>query len=135
LHDSFFVNVDEVAGKATVSVKKIDCWKNLIWEFRKRDTGEAQQVFADYFNPTTETGPFAEMIEAVAEKIREDIAIWMNEIAFDALKDSFIKAMDRELEKCLSIESDHMSLNELDNDAIESMIEKCQDLNNRMKML
>jgi len=135
LQSSFFVNVDEVTGKATISVKKIDCWKNLLWEFRKRDTGEAQQVFADYFNPTTETGPFAEMIEAVAEKIREGIAAWMNEIAFNALKESFIKAMDLELEKCLRIESDHMSLNELDNDAIESMIEKCQDLNNKMKML
>ena len=59
----------------------------------------------------------------------------MNETAFDALKESFIKAMDLELDKFLRIESDHMSLNELDNDAIESMIEKCQDLNNRMKML
>ncbi len=135
LQSSFFVNVDEVTGKATISVKKIDCWKNLLWEFRKRDTGEAQQVFADYFNPTTETGPFAEMIEDVVEKIREGIAAWMNETAFDALKESFIKAMDLELEKCLRIESDHMSLNELDKDAIESMIEKCQDLNNRMKML
>jgi len=135
LQSGFFVNVDEATGKATVSVKKIDCWKNLIWEFRKRDTGEAQQVFADYFNPTTETGPFAEMIEAVAEKIREGGAVWMNETAFDALKESFIKAMDLELDKFLRIESDHMSLNELDNDAIESMIEKCQDLNNRMKML
>lgn len=123
------------AGKVVISVKKIDCWKNLVWEFRKRDTSEAQQVFADYFNPTTETGPFAEMIEAVAEKIREGVAVWMNETAFDALKESFIKAMDLELDKFLRIESDHMSLNELDNDAIESMIEKCQDLNNRMKML
>ena len=48
---------------------------------------------------------------------------------------SFIKAMDLELGKCLHIESDHISLNELDKDAIESMIEKCHDLNNRMKML
>ena len=135
LHDGFFVNVDEATGKATVSVKKIDCWKNLLWEFRKRDTGEARQVFAGYFNPATETGPFAEMIEAVAEKIREGIAVWMNETAFDALRDSFINAMDLELEKCLRIESDRMSLNELDKDAIESMIGKCHDLNNRMKML
>jgi len=135
LQDGFFVNVDEMAGKATVSVKKLDCWKNWIWEFRKRDTSEAQQVFAGYFNPATETGPFAEMIEAVAEKIREGIAVWMNEIAFVFLRDGFIKVMDLELEKCLRIESDHMSLNEQYKDAIESMIEKCQDLNNKMKML
>ena len=110
LQDGFFVNVDEVARKATVLVKKLDCWKNLLWEFRKRDADEAQQVFADYFNPATETGPFAEMIEAVGEKIREATAIWMNETAFDTLRDEFIWQMDDELTKYLQTENECMSL-------------------------
>ena len=133
LQDGFFVNVDEVAGKATVSVKKLDCWKNLVWEFRKRDTVEAQQVFGDYFVAATESGPFAEMIEAISEKIREAIAIWMNKTAFDVLRDGFIKEMDSELERQLHLEHDHLNLMNQDNAVIESTIDKCHGLNNRMK--
>ena len=133
--ESFFVNVDEVAGKSTVSVKKLDCWRNLVWEFRKRDADEAKTVFADYFNPAKESGPFAEMIEAISEKNREAIAIWMNETAFNALRDDFIKEMDRELEERLHLEHDHLNLMNQDNAMIESTIEKCHDLNNKMKLL
>ena len=135
LQSSFFVNVDEVTGKATISVKKIDCWKNLLWEFRKRDTGEAQQVFADYFNPTTETGPFAEMIEAVAEKIREGIAIWMNETAFDVLRSDCISEMDKRLEECQDQARKTMNAIEQDNRMITAIIEKCSNLSNHVKVL
>ena len=135
LHDGFFVNVDEVAGKATVSVKKIECWKNLLWEFRKRDTGEAQQVFADYFNPTTEEGPFAEMIEAVAEKIREGIATWINETAFDTLRSDFIVKLDEELINLHCKTNEMMSLMEQDIAAINVTERKCKDLIDRMKGL
>ncbi len=135
LHNSFFVNVDEAAGKVTVSVRKLDCWKNLLWEFRKRDTAEAQQVFAGYFNPTTETGPLAEMIDAVTEKIREGIAAWMNETVFDTLLSNFIVALNNELEKCQNKEREKMSLIEQDYTAIKSMISKCSGLCNQMKHL
>ena len=133
LQSSFFVNVDEVTGKATISVKKIDCWKNLLWEFRKRDTGEAQQVFADYFNPTTETGPFAEMIEAVAEKIREGVAVWMNETGFDALCSDFIVNLDEVLINRRCEVRETLSLIERDIAAINAMVRRCNDLIIRMK--
>ena len=122
LQDGFFVNVDEMAEKATVSVKKLDCWKNLVWEFRKRDTGDAQQVFTDYFNSTTETGPFAEMIEAISEKIREAAAVWMNKTAFDALRDEFIKQVDIELEKRLSIGRTSVSMTVQDISTVKSFV-------------
>jgi hypothetical protein len=135
LQDGFFVNVDEVAGKATVSVRKLDCWKNLLWEFRKRDTGEAQQAFSDYFKPITEAGPFAEMIKAVAEKIREGIAVWMNETAFDALRADFINKLDEELinRRCESRET--LSLIERDAAAIKAMLRMCNEVKNQMKGL
>jgi len=128
LQDSFFVNVDEVAGKATVSVKKLDCWKNLVWEFRKRDTVEAQQVFGEYFVTATETGPFAEMIEAISEKIREAAAVWMNKTAFDALRDEFIKQVDIELEKRLSIGRTSVWMTVQDISTVKSFVEKCGNL-------
>lgn len=133
LQDGFFVNVDEVSGKATVSVKKLDCWKNLVWEFRKRDTGEAQQVFGDYFIPATESGPFAEMIKAVSEKIREAAAIWMNRTAFDALRDAFIKQVDIALEKQLHKEMDSLNMIEQDKSSIKTMLGKCNTMNNQLK--
>ena len=133
LQDVFFVNVDEVAGKATVSVKKLDCWKNLVWEFRKRDTAEAQQVFGDYFVAATESGPFAEMIEAICEKIREAVTVWMNKTAFDALRDEFIKQVDIELEKRLSIGKTSVSMTVQDISTVKSFVEKCAELEDRMK--
>ncbi len=132
LQDSFFVNVDEVAGKATVSVKKLDCWKNLVWEFRKRDTVEAQQVFGDYFVAATESGPFAEMIEAISENIREAAAVWMNKTAFDTLRDEFIKQVDIELEKRLSDGKASMSMIVQDISTVKSFVEKCVELEDRM---
>ena len=132
LQDGFFVNVDEVAGKATVSVKKLDCWKNLVWEFRKRDTAEAQQVFGDYFVAATESGPFAEMIDAVSEKIREAAAVWMNKTAFDALRDEFIKQVDIELEKRLSVGKTSVSVIVQDISTVKSFVEKCVELKDRM---
>ena len=135
LQDGFFVNVDEVTGKATVTVKKLDCWKNLLWEFRKRDADEAQQVFADYFNTATETGPFAEMIEAVGEKIREAVAVWMNETAFDTLRDDFIKQMDNVLTEHLRTENECVSLIVQNKEAIKNANKKCNGLQNQMKEL
>lgn len=135
LQDGFFVNVDEVAGKATVSVKKLDCWKNLLWEFRKRDANEAQQVFTDYFNPATETGPFAELIEAVEIKVRDAVALWMNETAFDTLRDEFIRQMDNELTKYLQIEIECASLIVRNKEAIKKANKKCNELQNQMKVL
>ena len=110
----FFVNVDEVAGTATVTVRKLDCWENLIWEFRKRDTGEVQQVFGDYFVTATETGPFAEMIEAISKKIREAVAVWMNKTAFDALRTDFVAKLDEVLTSCLREDKEALSLIEQD---------------------
>ena len=135
LHDGFFVNVDEVAGKATVSVKKLDCWKNLVWEFRKRDSCEAQQAFSDYFNPIIEAGPFAEMIEAVAEKIREGVAVWMNETAFDALRADFINTLDEDLINRFCEVRETMSLIERDAAAIKAMLRMCNEVKNQMKGL
>ena len=132
LQDGFFVNVDEVAGKATVSVKKLDCWKNLVWEFRKRDAVEAQQVFGDYFVAATESGPFAEMIEAISENIREAAAAWMNVTAFDALRTDFIASLDNEFVKYQLKERETMNLIEQDYTAINTMIKKCNDLTNQM---
>lgn len=135
LHDGFFVNVDAAAGKAMVSVRKLDCWQNLFWEFRKRNTDEAKQVFADYFNPITEAGPFAEMIEAVVDKIREGIAAWMNETAFDALRADFIAKLDEALinRRCESRET--LSLIERDVAAIKAMLRRCYELKNQMNAL
>lgn len=135
LHDGFFVNVEEATGKVTVSVRKLDTWKNLLWEFRKRDTREAQQAFADYFNPTSEAGPLARMIEAVADKIREEIAAWMNETAFDALRSDFIVKLDEELINRRCTERETMSLMERDAAAIKAMVRRCNELKNRMKGL
>ena len=130
LQDGFFVNVDEVAGKATVSVKKLDCWKNLVWEFRKRDTVEAQQVFGEYFVTATETGPFAEMIEAISEKIREAVTVWMNKTAFDALRTDFVAKLDEVLTNRLHEEKEALSLVEQDAAVIKAMSGRCDDLNN-----
>ncbi len=135
LHDGFFVNVEEATGKVTVSVRKLDTWKNLLWEFRKRDTGEAQQAFSDYFKPITEAGPFAEMIKAVAEKIREGVAVWMNKTAFDALSTDFIAKLDEALinHRCKARET--LSLIERDVAAIKAMLRRCYELKNQMKAL
>ena len=135
LHDGFFVNVDAATGKVSVSVRKLDCWQNLFWEFRKRNTDEAKQVFADYFNPSIETGPFAEMIESVAVEIRKSLAEWMNVTAFGVFCKSFIKEMDRDLEQKLSLEQ--ATLNSIDQDAlsVQNMIKKCQNLKETMKMI
>jgi hypothetical protein len=133
LQEGFFVNVDEVAGKATVSVKKLDCWKNLVWEFRKRDTGEAQQVFGDYFVAATEAGPFAEMIEAISEKIRGAVAEWMNVTVFNTLRDEFIKQVEIELEKRLSGEKTSMSMIMQDISTVKSFVGKCEDLEEKLK--
>ena len=130
-----FVNVDEVAGKATVSVKKLDCWKNLVWEFRKRDADEAQQVFGDYFVAATESGPFAEMIEAISEKIREAATVWMNKTAFDALRTDFVAKLDEELTNRLCEEKEALSLIEQDAAAIKAMSGMCYDLKDQMKRL
>ena len=135
LHDGFFVNVEEATGKVTVSVRKLDTWKNLLWEFRKRDTGEAQQAFSDYFKPITEAGPFAEMIKAVAEKIREGIAVWMNETAFDALRADFINKLDEELIKRHCESRETLSLIERDAAAIKAMLRMCNEVKNQMKGL
>jgi hypothetical protein len=133
LHDGFFVNVDAVAGKAMVSVRKLDCWQNLLWEFRKRNTNEAKQVFADLFNPSTETGPFAEMIEAVAAKIREGIAAWMNGTAFDALRDSFIHELDKEIEQLINEDREIQSAIKCDCSAVQKIVEKCEAVNDLIK--
>ena len=135
LQDGFFVNVDEVAGRATVSVKKLDCWKNLVWEFRKRDPFEAQQVFGDYFIAATESGPFAEMIEAINEKIREAAAVWMNVTAFDALCTDFVAKLDEVLTNRLREEKEAMSLIERDTAAIKALVMRCSELKNQMKGL
>ena len=107
----------------------------MIWEFRKRDSCEAQQAFSDYFNPITEAGPFAEMIEAVADKIREGIAAWMNETAFDALRADFINKLDEELINRRCSESEMLCLIERDAAAIKAMVRRCNELKNRMKGL
>lgn len=135
LHDGFFVNVEEATGKVMVSVRKLKTWKNLLWEFRKHDSCEAQQAFSDYFKPITEAGPFAEMIKAVAEKIREGIAVWMNETAFDALRADFINKLDEELinRRCESRET--LSLIERDAAAIKAMLRMCNEVKNQMKGL
>ncbi len=116
-------------------MKKLDCWKNLVLEFRKRDTGEAQQVFGDYFVAATESGPFAEMIEAISEKIREATAVWMNKTAFDALRTDFIAKLDEGLTNRLHEEEEALSLVEQDAAAIKAMSGRCYDLNNQMKRL
>ena len=135
LHDGFFVNVEETTGKVTVSVRKLKTWKNLLWEFQKRDSCEAQQAFSDYFNPITEAGPFAEMIKAVGEKIREGIAAWMNETAFDALRADFIVKLDEALINRRCTERETMSLIERDAVAVKAMVRRCNELKNRMKGL
>ena len=116
-------------------MKKLDCRKNLVWEFRKRDTGEAQQVFGDYFVAATETGPFAEMIEAVSEKIREAATVWMNKTAFDALRTDFVTKLDDALTNRLREEKEALSLVGQDAAAIKVMSGRCDNLNNQMKGL
>ena len=135
LQGGFFVNVDEAAGKAMVMVKKLDCWKNLVWEFRKRDADEAKAVFSDYFNPATETGPFEGMVETIAIKIREAVAVWMNESAFDILRDEFIRQMDNELIKRLQTENECVSLIVRHKEAIKNANKKCNELQIQMKEL
>ena len=135
LNDGFFVNVDAAAGKAMVSVRKLDCWQNLFWEFRKRNTDEAKQVFADYFNPSTETGPFAEMIEAAAEKIREGGVAWMIGTAFDALRDSFIRELDKELEQFLKEDREIQIAIKYDCSAVRCIAEKCGAANDLIKKI
>ena len=133
LQDDFFVNVDEVASEVTVSVKKLNDWRNIVWELRKRDADEAKAVFADYFNPTKEDGPFAEMIETISEKIREAVAEWMNVTVFDTLRDEFIKQMDNELEKRLSDGKASMSMIVQDISTVKSFVGKCEDLEEKIK--
>ena len=133
LHDGFFVNVDAVAGKAMVSVRKLDCWQNLLWEFRKRNTAEAKQVFADYFNPSTETGPFADIIEAVVAEIRAGIAAWMNGTAFDALRDSFIRELDKEIGQLLNADREMQNAIKCDCSAVQQVVEKCEAVNDLIK--
>ena len=135
LQSSFFVNVDEATGKVTISVRKLKTWKNLVWEFRKRDSCEAQQAFSDYFNPITEAGPFAEMIEAVGDKIREGIAAWMNGTAFEALRADFIVKLDEVLTNRCCEARETLSLIERDVAAIKAMVRRCNELKNRMKGL
>ena len=133
LQDEFFVNVDSALVKAPVAVRKLNDWRNLIWEFRKRNADEAKAVFADYFNPSTEGGPFAEMIEAVAVKVREAVAVWMNETAFDALRSGLIREMDRELEQRLSAERGILSSICKDVLAVQTIAENCEKINETMK--
>lgn len=132
LQDDFFVNLDEVASEVTVSVKKLNDWRNIVWELRKRDADEAKAVFADYFNSTTEAGPFAEMIEVISEIIREAVAEWMNVTVFDTLRDEFIKQVDIELEKRLSDEKTSMSMIMQDISTVKSIVGKSEDLEEKI---
>ena len=127
------MNVDEVASEVTVSVKKLNDWRNIVWELRKRDADEAKAVFADYFNSTKEDGPFAEMIEAISEKIREAVAEWMNVTVFDTLRDEFIKQVDIELEKRLSDGKASVSMIVQDISTVKSFVGKCEDLEEKLK--
>ena len=129
LQDGFFVNVDSVVGKAPVSVRKLNDWRNLIWEFRKRNADEAKAVFAEYFNPSTDGGPFAEMIEAVAVKLREAVADWMNETAFDALRTDFIRGIEKELDRRLLIGQNELNAVTADCSAIQKMMHMCESVN------
>lgn len=133
LQDEFFVNVDSALVKAPVAVRKLNDWRNLIWEFRKRNVDEAKAVFADYFNPSTESGLFAEMIESVAVKVREAVAVWMNGTAFDALRSGFIREMDRELEQRLNVERGILSSICKDVLAVQTIAGKCEKINETMK--
>jgi len=133
LQDDFFVYVDEVASEVTVSVKKINDWRNIIWELRKRDADEAKAVFTDYFNSTTEGGPFAVMIEAIADKIREAVVLWMNETVFNSLRYEFIKQMDNELEKRLSDGKASVSIIVQDISTVKSLILKSEELEKKIK--
>jgi hypothetical protein len=133
LQDSFFVNVDEVASEVTVSVKKLNDWRNVVWELRKRNADEAKAVFTDYFNSTTEAGPFAKMIDAISEKIRGAIAEWMNVTVFDTLRDEFIKQVDIELEKRLSDGKASASMIVQDISTVKSFVGKCEDLEEKLK--
>ena len=92
-------------------------------------------MFSDYFVTATESGPFAEMIEAVSEKIREAAAVWMNKTAFDALRTGFIAELDERLTTRLHEEKEALSLIEQDAAAIKGMSGRCVDLNNQMKGL
>ena len=129
------MNVDAVASRVTVSVRQLNDWRNLLWEFRKRNADEAKDVFTAYFDPATENGPFAEMIEAIGEKIREAILHWMNETVFNSLRHGFIKQMDVELEKRLHNGMDSLNMIERDITSAKALFEKCNILNNRMKEL
>ena len=90
-------------------------------------------MFADYFNSTKEDGPFAEMIEAISEKIREAVAEWMNVTVFNTLRDEFIKQVEIELEKRLSGEKTSMSMIMQDISTVKSFIGKCEDLEEKLK--
>jgi hypothetical protein len=133
LQDGFFVNVDEVASEVTVSVKKLNDWRNVVWELRKRNADEAKAVFTDYFNSTTEVGPFAEMIEAIGEKIREAVATWMNVTVFNTLRTDFIKGIDMELEQRLNLDQEKMKALIGDCSTVQSMFERCKELSNKLK--
>ena len=73
------------------------------------------------------------MIEAVSEKIREAAAVWMNKTAFDALRDEFIKQVDIELEKRLSIGRTSVSMTVQDISTVKSFVGKCEDLEEKLK--
>ena len=133
LQDSFFVNVDEVASEVTVSVKKLNDWRNVVWELRKRNADEAKAVFADYFNSTTESGPFAEMIEAISEKIREAVAEWMNVTVFDTLRTDFIKGIDMKLEQRLNLDQEKMNALIGDCSTVQLMFGRCKELSNQLQ--
>lgn len=135
LKDSFFMNVDAVASRAAVSVRKLNDWRNLLWEFRKRNADEAKAVFAAYFEPTTENGPFAEMIEAVADRIREAVTVWMNETAFTSLRDEFIKQMDKALLQISSSENETLSTINQDCSITQSLVARCNDVASKINQL
>ena len=90
-------------------------------------------MFADYFNSTTEAGPFAEMIEVISEKIRETVAEWMNVTVFNTLRDEFIKQVDIELEKRLSDGKASVSMIVQDISTVKSFVGKCEDLEEKLK--
>ena len=75
------------------------------------------------------------MIEAVADKIQEGIAAWMNETAFDALRADFIAKLDEALINRRCEVRETLCLIERDVAAIKAMLRRCYELKNQMKAL
>ena len=92
-------------------------------------------MFADYFNSTTEDGPFAEMIEAVADRIREAVTVWMNETAFNSLRDEFIRQMDKALLQISSAENDTLATINQDYSTTQSVAVRCNDMIGKINQL